>query len=390
MALSVRKRTPALVLTMLPLGIEFELVGSRLSKRTAPFALVSSMRLPVAGKLLLASSGTVSWRAGTVSVAGSGSVAVVLATIRREAGPTVAWRGVTTAVALGRNRKAPAPATTSASASTASPTTSGVRPIDQRRPLPAVLGPRAHWLPLHVGGGRCVGHDARGRDRRGGTRRAFHLTGGRGLGRAGCARARDRGGGGRVASRSGRFASRDGRGTDSRDRGRVRAVRVGRLRDGVRYDLASTPRPRRRRGHRFADQHRFIARSATERGKTAGRRHRARRRHTAAGPGRHRPGRRRRRGPARGIPSAPSSDDSYSATVEKTGNPADAASARVAGSAATTERILPFVIASRASSRKLIRDVATREPYGNTTATRVASAARMRAAAEVISSSTSR
>ena len=49
-----------------------------------------------------------------------------------------------------------------------------------------------------------------------------------------------------------------------------------------------------------------------------------------------------------------------------------------------------WVIASRASSRKLIRDVATREPYGSTIATRRDSASRMRAAAEVISSSTSR
>jgi hypothetical protein len=38
----------------------------------------------------------------------------------------------------------------------------------------------------------------------------------------------------------------------------------------------------------------------------------------------------------------------------------------------------------------LIRDVATREPYGKTTAIRGESEARMRAAADVISSSTSR
>ena len=37
-----------------------------------------------------------------------------------------------------------------------------------------------------------------------------------------------------------------------------------------------------------------------------------------------------------------------------------------------------------------MREVATREPYGSTTATRLPSADRMRAAAEVISSSMSR
>ena len=37
-----------------------------------------------------------------------------------------------------------------------------------------------------------------------------------------------------------------------------------------------------------------------------------------------------------------------------------------------------------------VKDVATREPYGSTTATRLPSAARIRAAADVISSSMSR
>ena len=46
--------------------------------------------------------------------------------------------------------------------------------------------------------------------------------------------------------------------------------------------------------------------------------------------------------------------------------------------------------ASRASSRKLMRDVATREPNGSTSPTRASSAARIRDAAEVISSSASR
>jgi hypothetical protein len=60
----------------------------------------------------------------------------------------------------------------------------------------------------------------------------------------------------------------------------------------------------------------------------------------------------------------PSSDVSYSATVEKTGRPAEAARARVAASPATTDSRFPFSVASRESSRKLMRDVATRDPKG--------------------------
>ena len=59
-------------------------------------------------------------------------------------------------------------------------------------------------------------------------------------------------------------------------------------------------------------------------------------------------------------------------------------------SAATMSRRRPWLRASRASSRKLIRDVATREPNGSTRPTRESAAARIRAAAEVISSSASR
>ncbi|HEX5015455.1 MAG TPA: hypothetical protein VFV72_15015 [Candidatus Limnocylindrales bacterium] len=81
---------------------------------------------------------------------------------------------------------------------------------------------------------------------------------------------------------------------------------------------------------------------------------------------------------------------SYSATDENTGRPADAARARVAGSDATIDRRRLLTTASRESSRKFIREVAIREPYGMTSATFVASEPRIRAAAEVISSSTSR
>ncbi len=81
---------------------------------------------------------------------------------------------------------------------------------------------------------------------------------------------------------------------------------------------------------------------------------------------------------------------SNSATVAWTGSPADAAIARAAGSAATIDRTRFRSSASRASSRKLIRDVARREPGGRTSATFVSVAFRIRAAALVISSSTSR
>jgi hypothetical protein len=100
-----------------------------------------------------------------------------------------------------------------------------------------------------------------------------------------------------------------------------------------------------------------------------------------------------------GVAEAPSDDDasdvppaasSHSATLAKTGRPADAARARVAGSVATIDRRRLLTSASRDRRRKFIRDVAIREPYGTTSATFVASDPRMRAAAEVISSSTSR
>jgi shikimate kinase len=89
-------------------------------------------------------------------------------------------------------------------------------------------------------------------------------------------------------------------------------------------------------------------------------------------------------------PELAAADSSHSATLAKTGRPADAASARVAGSVATIDRRRLLTTASRDRRRKFIRDVAIREPYGTTRATFVASDPRMRAAAEVISSSTSR
>ena len=90
------------------------------------------------------------------------------------------------------------------------------------------------------------------------------------------------------------------------------------------------------------------------------------------------------------ISSLVSSAASYSPSDENTGSPADAASARAEVSGATMSRRRPLAWASRASSRKLIRDVATRDPNGSTRPIRVPSAVRIRVAAEVISSSGSR
>jgi hypothetical protein len=81
---------------------------------------------------------------------------------------------------------------------------------------------------------------------------------------------------------------------------------------------------------------------------------------------------------------------SYSPTVAKTGSPADAARARDAGSPATTDRRRLLTRASRERRRKLIREVAIRDPFGTTSATFVPGADRIRDAADVISSSTSR
>jgi len=89
-------------------------------------------------------------------------------------------------------------------------------------------------------------------------------------------------------------------------------------------------------------------------------------------------------------PGAPFAPASNAATDGCTVRPAAAASARADESAATISIVLPRSAASRASSRKLIRDVASRDPYGSTSARRSASVDRIRAAADVISSSASR
>ena len=61
-------------------------------------------------------------------------------------------------------------------------------------------------------------------------------------------------------------------------------------------------------------------------------------------------------------PKVPAIAASHSATLANTGRPADAASARVAGSVATIDSRRLLTTASRDRRRKFIRDVAIREP----------------------------
>jgi hypothetical protein len=61
-------------------------------------------------------------------------------------------------------------------------------------------------------------------------------------------------------------------------------------------------------------------------------------------------------------PKFPPPASSHSATLAKTGRPAEAARARVAGSVATIDRRRLLTSASRDRRRKFIRDVAIREP----------------------------
>jgi hypothetical protein len=93
---------------------------------------------------------------------------------------------------------------------------------------------------------------------------------------------------------------------------------------------------------------------------------------------------------ARSAAVSPSPPLSNAATDGWTVRPAVIARARADASAAMISIDLPRSVASRARSRKLMRDVARREPYGRTIAIRSSSESRIRAAADVISSSASR
>ncbi len=101
---AVRKRTPDGVLTMLPPGMVFDDVKSRLRNRTVPVAAVSSTRFPVAGNVSVAVTSTSIRSAGTTPLTGSGVDAGGSATMVIGIGPTASSFGVTTIVAEGRNR----------------------------------------------------------------------------------------------------------------------------------------------------------------------------------------------------------------------------------------------------------------------------------------------
>ena len=100
----VRKRMPDAVRTTLPAAIRFVLVGSRFSKRTVPVALVSSVRLPVAGNVSSTATGMLTALAGTTPATGSGAVALGSATTVTWMGPTGSGCGVTTTLAEGSSR----------------------------------------------------------------------------------------------------------------------------------------------------------------------------------------------------------------------------------------------------------------------------------------------
>ena len=370
----VRNLTPDWVLTMLPRGIVLVAVKSLFRNRTVPVDSDSSTRLPVTGKVWVASTSTSVVTAGTVLATGSGSVAVGLAMILSATGPIAVSRGAMVAVAVGKSRYAPTPPTTTANASTPAPTRSGVR----SRPSRNERSP---------GAGR--------------TRDPATRIGGVGSGSTGVSattRAAGTAAGARCACCSGADGTAAVTGVDPATAAAApaaaapaAAVGVSSV-TGVTTDvIVSSPvvvaprglRPPAPRVDRVAEVP--AAAPATP---------------AAAAPA--------AAAPATAAPvavpvaasfasSSPvlearssAIDDSYSATVAKIGMPADAARARVAASPAMIDSRLPFSVASRASRRKLIRDVETRDPFGSTIAMRVPSEPRTRAAAVVISSSTSR
>ncbi len=156
MALSVRNRMPPLVLTTAPLAMLLDEVGSRLSKRTAPVAAVSSTRSPVASKVSPASTSRGTVRAGTMPASMSGVSTSGRAATLNDSGPTEVWRGMSVTSAEGRSRNAPTPPTTATRAMTRAATRNGVRG-SRRPPDPDAARERA------VVAGRTRGSSARPR-----------------------------------------------------------------------------------------------------------------------------------------------------------------------------------------------------------------------------------
>ena len=345
---------PFWVLTTLPAGIVLDEVKSLFRNRTTPLAFASSTRLPVVGKVFVAVASTVTTSAGTTLASASGEVTLGIgpdrhpdrshALVLRRHDDRRGRQHEVGAHAADQQRERDGPQRDQERRP-------GDRPDRAARDGPApdrtVLDPR-----IAVRGSPAPSRiDVPGR-RRGSTPAAGVGRGGRG-GRA------DRGRGG---GQLGRLHVVEGL-LDGRVRGRGR----GRRRDD-------------RSPGRLTGQGRG-GRGGGRGLRRLGRARRSRRARCARSP----------RRPSGRRPSAPgSSESSYSPTELKTGSPAEAARARVAASLAMIERRFSWVSASRASNRKLIRDVATRDPCGSTTAARRPSTVRMRAAAEVISSSMSR
>ena len=316
----VRKRMPDAVRTTLPAAIRLVLVGSRFSKRTVPVALVSSVRLPVAGNVSLTATGMLTTLAG--HDAGD--------RVRRGRAGIGDDRHLDRSDGLGSGRD-----------------------DDRRR--------RQQEIGADAGDEDGQPEDRRPDDPGVGSRRD------RAAGADAC-----RGRSGVRAAGSAGIAVGDGR--------------ARRAADGLADDGGARP-PRRRPppGHKAE---RAVALRGLDRrpggldrcgrrpaatgadGPRGGRR--AGPRPPAATPGRGRsprpPGDRRGAGdgggrrPSRRFVLEPGHRGFVFRDRAKTGSPAEAARARVAGSPETIESRFSWVSASRDRSRKLIRDVATREP----------------------------
>ena len=331
------------VLTTLPAGIVLVAVKSTLRNVTVPVAAVSSIRLPAVGNVSVISTGTSRRTAGTTALAVSTADASGLAVTVSGMGPIASCRGVTVISAAGRMKRAPMATTSSASTTAAAPTRTGVS--TDMRPTAARAGRRPS-VPRSVrGSGAGPGAEPvapRAADPAPRTAPAGPATASAAPAAApaapappATAPAAAAGVGQTLAWVSSAAAARRARRLVLGGSGRLSPVGSTGATVGMTAGITASP-----------------ASSA------------------AAG------------GPARA--------DSYSGTVANTGSPADAASARVAGSPATIDSLRLLMTASRDSSRKFIRDVEIREPYGTTRATLVESEERIREAADVISSSTSR
>ena len=317
---------------MLPLGIVLVEVKSLFRNRTVPVDGFSSTRFPVTSNVWLASTGMSFVTAGTTRASGSAEAALGSATMRRSIGPISLSLGAMTAVAVGRKTNAPTPPTTSASARTASPMATGVRArVDPKRSVAPGAG-RTREPPAAMGSGgvsattRAAGIDA-------GTRWAIGgLVSGRGGNVAGASVASVA-----TPAPSPALSAAAAPATAPAAAAPSGGVIAGSAPEDTSGDVSPRGfRPPLPRGDREGVIVAAAAAPASALGASTA---------------------------CRGFePPSSSIDDSYSATVAKIGSPAEAARARVAPSPATIDSRLPLSVASRESNRKLMRDVATREP----------------------------